>query len=249
MSDLQLATGIAILISGYSQLHCGLSSFHWLIIGRLAWFASLTHLACLTFLRNYLYNRKTERKWRLSLMSVLLVMLITAVVPTGNYRSPHISTSPYVDRRPGIQEANDYAICHFSAHDPSQYPRAFVSMIVLVLISVFGFAFRIIKLFQPLSLFISTVRSMISQRARRLLWVVYGWRNVTRAWQRVLGNMLYYPLLALFLAARAIMDNVSSMFFEVRTDTIIWIVGAQRLTNVGRYTGLLQAFSGPCTAS
>ncbi|KAL2870547.1 uncharacterized protein BJX67DRAFT_241981 [Aspergillus lucknowensis] len=215
MSDLQLATGIAILISGYSQLRCGLSSFHWLIIGRLAWFATLTHLASLTFLRNYLYNRKAERKWRLLFMSILLVMLITAVVPTGNYHSPHISTSLDVDRGPGIQEANDYAICHFFIHGPSRYPPAFASMVVLVLIAVLGFAFRIVKLFQPLSLFIITVRSRISQRARRLLRVVYDWRNATKAWQRVLGNMLYYPLLALFLEARAVMDNFSSMFFEV----------------------------------
>ncbi|KAL4861955.1 hypothetical protein BDV12DRAFT_190735 [Aspergillus spectabilis] len=212
MSDLQLATGIAILISGYSQLHCGLSSFHWLIIGRLAWFASVTHLTCLTFLRNYLYNRKAERKWRLLFMSVLFIMLIPAVVPTGNYLGPGRT---WEFRRHGIQLANDYAICHFSAHGPSQYPPAFVSMIILILIAVLGFLFRIVKLFRPLSLFIGRVRNRISQRARQLLWVLYGWKNVTQVWRRVLGNVLYYPLLALFLAMRVIMDNFSSMFFEV----------------------------------
>lgn len=54
MSDLQILTGISILISGYAQLECGLSCYHWQVLVYLAWFSSLTHLSCLTLLRNYL---------------------------------------------------------------------------------------------------------------------------------------------------------------------------------------------------
>ena len=32
LSDAQLVTGLAILISGYSQLNCGISAYHWQIM-------------------------------------------------------------------------------------------------------------------------------------------------------------------------------------------------------------------------
>src|SRR5450756_2077760 len=47
-SDQQLVTGIGILVSGYTQLHCSLSIYHWQIIVYLAWFSSLTHMTTLT---------------------------------------------------------------------------------------------------------------------------------------------------------------------------------------------------------
>ena len=53
LSDQQLVTGIALLASAYSQLSCGLSSYHWQLIVYLAWFSSLTHLTTMTALRQY----------------------------------------------------------------------------------------------------------------------------------------------------------------------------------------------------
>ncbi|CEO58942.1 hypothetical protein PMG11_03634 [Penicillium brasilianum] len=85
MSDAQIITGIAIFISGLAQLPCGLSCFEFQILVNLAWFSSLTHLSCLTVLRNYLCNRPVERAWRLLSMLVLVVMLSIALVPTANY--------------------------------------------------------------------------------------------------------------------------------------------------------------------
>ncbi|KAF2648842.1 hypothetical protein K491DRAFT_611930 [Lophiostoma macrostomum CBS 122681] len=84
MSDLQILTGMSILISGYVQLRCGISCYHWQIIVYLAWFSSLTHFACLTFLRSYLFNHP-ERAWRLTAMGLIVMMLTVAFVPTGNY--------------------------------------------------------------------------------------------------------------------------------------------------------------------
>ncbi|TQV90780.1 Glycosyl transferase, family 25 [Cordyceps javanica] len=85
MSDLQILTGYSILISGYLQLYCGLSAYHWQMLVYLAWFSSLTHLSCLTFLRSYLYHRRVERTWRLIAMGLLVAMLVFALIPTGNY--------------------------------------------------------------------------------------------------------------------------------------------------------------------
>lgn len=130
MSDLQLATVIAILISGYSQLHCGLSCYHWNIVGQLAWFSSLTHLSCLTLLRNHLYNHPAERQWRLLFMFILIVMLITSMAPTGNYDWDHNE----IVNRPSQP---DYAICYYSK-PPARSSAAYLSMIALVLLFVWS---------------------------------------------------------------------------------------------------------------
>ena len=85
MSDLQIITGLSILISGFALLRCGLQTYHWQILVYLAWFSSLTHLSCLTLLRNYLYNHPTERLWRLLGMGLIVVMLVGAILPTASF--------------------------------------------------------------------------------------------------------------------------------------------------------------------
>lgn len=84
-SDQQLVTGIALLISGYAQLRCGLSSYHWQMIVYLAWFSSLTHLTTLTILRQYFRDNPAPRLWRAILMLVMLIMLVIALLPTGDF--------------------------------------------------------------------------------------------------------------------------------------------------------------------
>lgn len=215
MSDLQLATGIAILTSGYTQLRCGLSSYHWLVICRLAWFSSLTHLSCLTFLRDYLYNRKPQRQWRLLFMLALIIMLITAMVPTGSYEwtSSADLVQAFSEHKP---LGSDYAVCWFSAPVLSGSVEAFLSMVILVSLIGLGFSFRVIKLHKPLSLFMTeTLRRRISHGLRKRLWTLYRWRSHTKGLRRFAGDILYYPALALFLSLRLVADHFSSMFFEV----------------------------------
>ncbi|KAK9847314.1 hypothetical protein MYU51_019581 [Penicillium brevicompactum] len=65
MSDVQIITGISIIVSGAAQLKCGISTHQWQVLVYLAWFSSLTHLSCLTLLRNCLHQRPAERIWRL----------------------------------------------------------------------------------------------------------------------------------------------------------------------------------------
>ncbi|KAL3473409.1 hypothetical protein BJX99DRAFT_261339 [Aspergillus californicus] len=219
MSDLQLATGIAILISGYAQLSCGLSPYHWLVISRLAWFSSLTHLSCLTFLRNYLHNRKAERQWRVLFMFVLVVMLITAMVPTAHY-----------------QNENYPAICYFSQTipPPGYYygydtKRSDLSMITLVLSIGLGFIFRVIKLHPALSVFVvDKLRKKISRQLQKLLWTL-------RDLPGPMGDILYYPALALFLTMRLLADHFTSMFFEIYWLLISFLVGLFSFLLDGRF--------------
>src|ERR1700677_4250930 len=85
MSDLKLMTGFTILISGYTQLHCGLSTYHWQVLVYLAWFSSLTHLSCLTFLRSYLHRHPGERVARLVAMFLFVILLAVSIAITGGF--------------------------------------------------------------------------------------------------------------------------------------------------------------------
>ena len=82
-SDQQSITGIAILVSGYSQLACGLAIYHWQVTVDLAWFSSITHLTTLTCLRHYFHRRPTLRVWRILLMGITVAMLACAIGSTG----------------------------------------------------------------------------------------------------------------------------------------------------------------------
>lgn len=204
MSDLQLATGLALLISGYTQLPCGLSVYHWSIISRLAWFSSLTHLSCLTLLRNYLHNNRAERQWRLLFMLILVIMLVTAMASTGGA---------------GLADpaSNEYAICSFSIYGHREvYVNRFGSMIILICLVLLGFVFRVIKLYRPVSLFVvENLRRHISHGSRKLLWGLYRWSGLPRGPRSFAGSILYYPALAWFLSMRLVADHFASMFFEV----------------------------------
>lgn len=87
-SDQQIVTGIAILISGFSQISRGLSSYHWSNIISLAWFSSVSHLATLTMLRHSLRANKQQKIWRLIGMAVLLIFLACGIGSLGYYHVP-----------------------------------------------------------------------------------------------------------------------------------------------------------------
>ena len=135
-ADMQIFTGIAILISGFSSLRCDLSSYHWQLIVQLAWFASITHLSALSFLRHYLHNHKTERTLRITLMLVLLVLLSVAVGPTGHF-----------EWSTGIWGRSMPAKCSFHKRMNTS-TTAFQSMIITITLLIYGYLIRIAKLFK-----------------------------------------------------------------------------------------------------
>ncbi|KAJ9616368.1 hypothetical protein H2200_000086 [Cladophialophora chaetospira] len=147
MSDLQIWAGISILASGFAQLKCGLSCYHWQLLTYVAWFSAVTHLACLTILRNYLYNRQGERLWRICGMLVVLVMLIVALIPTGNYDFQQFDgdSRPY----PG-----EYAMCYF--WQMSRDLDVVVPTVLSILILALGFASRVVRLHKTISVGIVT---------------------------------------------------------------------------------------------
>ncbi len=83
LGDTQVVTSVAIVVSGYIQLPCGLSVYHWVMIVDLAWFSALTHLAALTSLRHYFRRRPAMAVSRVILMGSTLVLLASALKHTG----------------------------------------------------------------------------------------------------------------------------------------------------------------------
>ena len=83
-SDQQIVTGIAILVSAYVQISCGLQVYHWKVAVDLALFSSITHLTTLTCLRDYFRKRKSLRTMRLIFMGTIGLMLSVALGTTGH---------------------------------------------------------------------------------------------------------------------------------------------------------------------
>lgn len=216
MSDLQIVTGIAILVSGYASLHCGISAYHWQLIVYLAWFSSVTHLSALTFLRNYLYNRLGERLWRLISMSAFLCMLIVALAPTGSFDWQGLPS----DVSPVVSPST-YAICHFAVPDCNDLAStsaslSYGSMVMSILLLVFGFISRVFKLYEPLFALVSSWRANISKGYRTWLWKFQVWSGPNTHpfnWRKTL---VHRPAVSVFLVLRLYLDIYSSMFFEVR---------------------------------
>jgi hypothetical protein len=220
MSDLQILTGISILISGFAQLRCGISCYHWRLLIYLAWFSSLTHLACLTFLRHYLYVNQGERAWRLVAMAILVILLIAAMVPSGNYQWDPLQPSAGFDdstTEAGIvPQPADYAICYFK-HLRKVDSVTFASMVLSVLLVGLGFLSRAARLHKSVSVdVIARARHAASDNTKAILRKVYQWSDAEHTPNGLKRLFVYRPLLALFLVCRVTLDAWSSMFVEVR---------------------------------
>ncbi|KAL8388257.1 hypothetical protein RB595_009355 [Gaeumannomyces hyphopodioides] len=123
-SDIQLLTGIAILISGFLSLGCGpgptISAYHWQMVVHLAWFAMATHLAGLSVLRIYLRHHPSKRLLRFLLTLLLLMLLLVAMVPAVffNWKERYFLSEPTYRELPGLMlsaaNASSPAVCFFN---------------------------------------------------------------------------------------------------------------------------------------
>ena len=234
MSDLQLLTGLSILISGYTQLRCGLSAYHRQKIVDLAWFASTTHLCCLTFLRNHLCDCKAERIWRLFAMGVLVLMLVVAITFTRYFIFEFPSNPPF----PGVlrPSPSDYAICYLHHADvppvnwtSSDFEWQKVGVVwrnslvntklqyVIISAVLLGFSMlvRILRLQQNSTTWLLQARRTISRHETAVLEKVYNWANDGQNFSSLKCSLLYRPVLALAIFLRTLLDVAFSIAFEV----------------------------------
>jgi hypothetical protein len=78
--------GVSLLVGGFLQLRSGISVYHWQVVVYLVWFSSFTHLATLTILRENFAEIPPIRRWRVAIMSLIVIGNISAILSTGNLR-------------------------------------------------------------------------------------------------------------------------------------------------------------------
>ena len=208
-SDQQIITGIAVLASGYGQLSCGLSTYHWQIVVYLAWFSSLTHLLTLTFLRRYFLTNRAARAWRAALMLLMLTMLIIALVPTGydGWRMTGVISGPS-------------AICFFG-WVKSPIPRHFLirsykslATLLSAAVLVIGYVTRLIKISQRASHFIERWARMKPGSAIKRS-IRYGRERADIPGAGWYWRAMHLGLETLYVILKAYYDAYQSLLWEV----------------------------------
>ncbi|RSL69702.1 hypothetical protein CEP54_002165 [Fusarium duplospermum] len=223
--DLQLIAGLGILVSGFLSLNEGLSTYHWSMIVYLSWLSNVTHLSGLTALRGYFHTRQWERGWRLTLMFIFIVILLVALGPTAFF--------DWTDG-PGwnlVAEPASSVWCYFfpgqtlKAFREQEYggpsfseTKGFQSMVVSMVLLVFNFFSRTLRLFSSVSGAIDRrVRKRMSQLAKWGLCKLsqsrgpFSWALNQRQWDL----MVVKPCLATFLVLRLYVDIFVSTPSEV----------------------------------
>lgn len=229
VSDLQLLSGLSLLISGFTQLPCGLSAYHWQKLVYLVWFASITHLACLTLLCRYFTKHSFKRLWRLIAMGTLIVLLVVAMLPTSQF---HFHRPDYRNQRP---LPSDPAICYYSqgpwktkeGHDGAEISRQYMVLSAALLGG--GMLIRFIRLHQTPTRYLGAVREFCSRKSRNALRITYKYSRGDELISRLKRAFWYNPLLAGFLVLRTLVDFWSSMAFEVWWLIVSFVWGIIRL--------------------
>ena len=206
-SDQQVVTGIAILISGYSQLRYGLAVYYWQLTVDLAWFSSVTHLTTLTCLRFYFQKRRGLKFLRLICMAVMAGMLSCAVASTGYLGGDNDFSYDYpawcLFHRKLMEKYPAYPLV---VNTPLYYNKVYV---VLVLLFLFvSYCSRIIQL---------------GLDELRYVWLSTLARNwLLKCKNRALGDsyrncwaLVYTLTMAIYCIFKASVNLYSSMLWEV----------------------------------
>ncbi|RFU26532.1 hypothetical protein B7463_g9794, partial [Scytalidium lignicola] len=251
MSDTQIVAGLSILASGFSQVGCGLSIFHWHIVVFLAWFSSVTHLTTLTFLRRYIHDNRGIRMLRLVLMLLLVVILAVALVPTGgacglqdarqyNYTrttAPYGSNIPYWSFTP--EAAGSPAKCCFSEMPKKETfigpdNTDFLSMIASEVVLISSSFTKALKLFRGSSNFAKAwLRHKPAQTCKRLA------RNLEDRFNNpklIPKQRIYFVchciLITFIVFARAVYDLAESMLWKMSWLLFSLAWGTVRIFNI-----------------
>jgi hypothetical protein len=135
-SDQQVVIGISILISGFTQLKSGISSYHWQSVVNLAWLSSVTHLITLTSLRRQTRDNSPFRWWRITAMGIMAGMLIVAIHPVGYLTSS--SGIPYSFPAWCLYQPNLTWYNSDSGHELlSTYNNFYMALVLSILLSTY----------------------------------------------------------------------------------------------------------------
>jgi len=212
LSDTQLVTGLALLISGYSQLNCGISAYHWQLMVYVAWFASFTFLSAMSFLQTFFETNHSLRLLRAFFMFILATLLIVALLPTGSRNWLDLA-----DEGGGFFPALS-AKCYFEQLTLSTYTHGELrvwSMVLSVLVVGMSYLLGGIKLFDPTSeITRSYLRAWPGRYAKRFLCILEQ-RAARKGVISSLWMTVFLLCFCTFCIARASWDIAGSMLAEV----------------------------------
>jgi len=211
LSDVQIVSGIALLVSGYYSATRGMSGYHWKMMVRVAWFSTITHLGALSCLRSYLYQNQFKRTVRLFFMGCLAVMLIHATLATAD-----------------IGMHNDMpAVCFLNI---SQSPTGLKDLDVVVSVLILGYNIflRILKLHRTTSQRLSpVVKRLFRFLARPIIKFILARLTCTnryRALRLAIYMTIVQPCVACLVLAKTYYLMYTSMLAEVSvTISLDWV--------------------------
>ncbi|KAK0392196.1 hypothetical protein NLU13_1694 [Sarocladium strictum] len=234
LSDLQILTGLCVLIAGFSAIET-IPAYYWQLIVYVAWFSNLTHQCGLIFLRRYLHRKPWERTWRVILISVLMILLIIAMVPSMYFNwhdngiydllsTPASAAQPATPMRCFYNHETRHYMHQKTFGHPNKVPkfaatRAFQNVLISLVFLVTSYVTRVIKLFNSSSTFFRyQVRGRAGYAVRRFFaWILWKIDTVTRhkidtePWYLFLEN----PLLTFYFFFRVLLDIYASVISDV----------------------------------
>ncbi|CAI7656863.1 unnamed protein product [Penicillium crustosum] len=240
MSDLQIVTGFAILLSGFTQLQSGLEALKWRTILDLAWFSCLTHLSCLTMLRRHLHTHTIERVWRLFAMGILAALLAAGLLPTANHKwlllSEDAKATPaicilgcYLKPGPNKEWANTMVLnmnVNIDDFHPSQW---FWPPIVSASFVVVAFTFRVVRLYKSLSLSVNRATKWVDNQIQRLLSLLFRTLCKEEEIYSLKRSLGYRPVFGIVMIWRFLLVLWASFALEVSWVLIAFLWGIWRL--------------------
>ena len=148
-------------------------------------------------------------------MAVIIVMLVTAIVPTGNFNWFGDSFNDTTSQQQLQPPPGSHAICFYRYPVPES-SEAYPSMVISTLLLILGFLNRNFKFHKRLSIDLALyLRSRLSDFVRKYLRRIYTWCDVQTTPHSLSRLLIYRPLLTIFLVSRVSLDLWSSMFLEV----------------------------------
>lgn len=209
MADLQIFTALGILIAGCGSIIASpeLKAAHWQMLTYLAWLASVTHLAGLSTVQNYLKEHTIETRIRATVMGILLLALIVAMAPSAFIHGD----TRHLPARCLYQAA--FFSKYFAKAQESQTDSAqLLGTILSIFFVLVNFLHRIIRIteFGTISCqYLSKkcqalINKCLSAKSFNILWVDLMWQEV-----------FIRTGLSAFLTVRMFASFLMSMFFEV----------------------------------
>ncbi|KAL4730875.1 hypothetical protein ACLX1H_002917 [Fusarium chlamydosporum] len=232
MCDVQFVTGLSILLSGAFAVFKDISSYHFLLITRLAWFSNLTHLCGLTVLRKYFHIRPVEKRIRIVCMFTIAIMLLIAIGPTLLFDWDDSSGG-------GESSVGTYVICFFSAprspewqllFDDATSSRPFINGVISMLLLLLSLLSRTIKFQFSSSNYFKKVRKFFSSKIIHRISLLADRGTETTAVRAIwVRRMMLYSQVATLLVFRLHCDLLASNLSDVYWLMVFAIWGTIKL--------------------